>query len=271
MGILTRSGCPKPEVLFAYEDGALDPDEQTTVAAHLRVCDRCYERLALSHEIRVLVRRSAPPLVDDPEGLKELKQRLREPHPPPPTVRQHVHSDRRVVLGVVLLMLLGVGLISTQTIEGGSSFTRWFSDDAPFRRNLPEGPVGGTPLVAPSVVIGEPMLPFGLVPTESEPDSAGARYYRNTKGLTIAVIIEQDEQSQLYSDSGASTTEIIGVNGREVYVPVNDTPVGPAVVAFDWIESGQLVSVLVVERPTAGLSVDAAQEIADALISLERD
>lgn len=269
MGILTRSGCPKPEVLFAYEDGALDPDEQMTVAAHIRVCDRCYERLALSHEIGVLVRRSAPPLVDDPEGLEELKRRLREPQLPPTACRQRTNAGRFVVLGGALIVVLVVGLVSTETIEGGSSFSRWFSGDVPMRRTRPDGSVGGTPLVASSVVTGIPELPFGLLPTTGEPGPAGDRFYRSANGFAISVIVERESDSWIYADSGATRTEIVGVNGREVYVSVNNTPEGPAVVAFDWVEDNRLVSVLVIEQPAVGLTVDAAAQVATALMALE--
>lgn len=271
MRILSRSGCPKPEVLLAYEDHALDPDEQVVVAAHLRVCDRCYERLVLSHEIGVLVRRSVPPLVDDPEGLEELKRRLRVPPTPLTICRQRTNAGRIVALGVALTMLLGVGLVSTETIEGGSRFSRWFSGDVPAGQTRPDGTVSGTPLVASSVVTGVPELPFGLLPTTDEPGPAGDRFYRSANGLAISVIVERENDSAIYADSGANTTEIVGSNGLEVYVSVNDTPEGSGVVAFAWVESGRLVSVLVIEQPDTGLTVDAAVQIAAALMAVAPD
>ena len=270
MGMLTRSGCPKPEVLLAYQDNALEDDDDRIVADHLRICERCRERLTMSHEIGVLLRRHIP-VIEDPEGLKELKRRLREPPPPLSPIRPRFEFGRTVVFCLVLAALLSVGLVTTQTIEGGSSFTGWFSDDAPSQRIRPDGPVGGTPVVAPTTISGTPTLPLGLVPVGGEPGLAGDRFYRSANGLALSVVVEHDGQSSIHVDGDTGTTEIIGVNGREVFMSFEDTAIGRAAVIFYWIDDGQLVSVFVLGQPPGGLQADGVADIAATLMAQRSD
>ena len=83
------------------------------------------------------------------------------------------------------------------------------------------------------------------------------------------MLVDQTGESQIHVDRSSGTTEIVGVNGREVYLVMTQTPDGPAVIAFNWVEADRLVSVLVLDQPTAGLDVDAAKEIAAALMGID--
>ncbi len=266
MGILTRSGCPKPEVLLAYEDNALTDDEDKVVADHLRVCERCRERMAMSVEIGVLLRRHIP-LVEDPEGLEKLKRRLREPEPPPQPVQARIDFNRAVLLCVALIALFAFGIATTRTIQGGSSFTRWFSDDAPVRTTSSNEQVGGTALVAPSPVGHSIGLPYGLLPSGGSPGPAGDRYFRNANGLAISVVIERNADSQIYVDRQTGMTGIVSVDGRDVYVSSDDASIDRPVVVFHWVEGDRLVSVFILEQPPGGLRVDAVRELAAALMT----
>jgi hypothetical protein len=269
MGALRWSRCPKPEMLLAYKDKALDDEEDRRVGDHLRICDRCREYLTTSREIGVLLRRHIP-IIEDAEGLEELKRRLREPSPPSP-IPPRFEFGRTIVFSLVLAALLVVGLVTTQTIEGGSSFTRWFSDDEPSQRIRPDDSVSGTPLVALTLVSGTSTLPLGLVLESGEPGQARDRIYRSASGLALSVVVEQSGQSSIYVDGDTGMTEIIGVNGREVFVSFEVTAAGRAVVIFYWIDEGQLVSVFVLEQPPGGLQVEDVSDISAALMTPQSD
>lgn len=270
MGILTRSGCPRPEVLLAYEDDALSPAENSAVVAHLGTCTRCRERMADSREIGVLLRRHVP-VIDDPEGLAELKRRLREGPPPPLPRRRRIDAGRAAVFGVALIALIGIGLVTSQTIEGGSSFTRWFHDDTPVGRTVPGGQVSSTPLPGISPVSSAPSLPYALAPMSGETGSDGTRHYQNADGLVIVVETGAAGDGQLRTNPESVTTSVVGVNRREVFLVASDTHAGSAVIAFYWIDGERLVSVRVLEQPIGGLRAFAAQEIAAALMAQSPD
>jgi hypothetical protein len=251
-------------VLLAYQDSALADDDDRLVADHLRLCDHCREYLTSSREIGVLLRRHMP-VIDDPQGLEELKRRLREPIPPPRAVRNRFVFGRTAVLCVSVVVLLGVGLLTSRTIEGGSSFTGWFVDDASPRRVRSDGPGEGTPLVAPPMVGVGPELPFDLVQINPS-GMADDQVFQSARGLAISVVVELGGDSRIYADGTVGMTEIVSVDGHEVYVSSDETAVGRAVVLFHWIHEDRLVSVFVLSQPVGGLDVEAAMDIVAALI-----
>lgn len=267
MGVLTRSGCPKPEVLLAYEDNTLADDEDRIVADHLRVCDRCHERIVASREIGVLLRRHVP-LIEDPEGLAELKRRLREPEVTQARTRRRVNVSRLVAVSFALVAVIGVGLASTEPIQSGDTFGRWLDDDEPIERVRPEGEANGAPLTVSGSVAGSSSLPFGLVPVSGEQGSAHDRYFRSATGLVLSLVVEREDGNRIFASSNSEMTSRVAVNGREVYVSSSDTPAGRAVVAFDWVENDQLKTVLVLEQPEQSvLTISDAKDIAAALMT----
>jgi hypothetical protein len=162
--------------------------------------------------------------------------------------------------------VLGLGLFSTGTIEGGSSFTRWFNEDSSIGQRRSATHVEQTPISAPSVVRDDGRLPFGPRPTTQPASQPGKRFYRSPNGLVIAMLVDQAGGSEIHVDRASGTTGIVAVNGRDVYMTMTQTPDGLAVISFDWVENDRLVSILVLDQPAGGLTVEAAQEIAAAMM-----
>jgi hypothetical protein len=264
---MARSNCPHPVELLACQDEALEPHRQAEVAAHVRECLACRRYLREGSQIGHLLRQHVAP-IDDPEARARLRAHLMGVSPPSTTTPSRVGQQWLIAASLALVMVLGFGLFTTGTIEGGSSFTRWMSDDSSSGQRLPETHVDQTPISAPSAVREEGTLPFSLMPTIQPSGQHGERFFRSPSGLVIAVMVGQAGESQIHIDRPGGATEIVSVKGREVYLVTTQTPEGLAVIGFDWVEAGRLVSVLVLEQPVSGLAVDTAQEIADALMEV---
>jgi hypothetical protein len=85
-----------PEILLAeYVDGTLSPDDRADVQAHLAVCDRCREEVALAEEARAAL--AGLPEVPAPEGLT-FAVRRRAGRPGSPRIGRWVAATAAAVL-----------------------------------------------------------------------------------------------------------------------------------------------------------------------------
>lgn len=268
---MARYKCPRGEDLVAYQDGALPPARLAEIDAHLRDCYDCRQWLRESDEIGRMLRAHIP-LVDDPEGLARLKERLRnQPQPAPTaTIPRWTMPYRLLAASLTILVILGASLIWSDTLEGGSSFTRfWREDDTP-NRVVPSDRVQQTPATAPDEVIAPPSLPFGLALTEGstiDADGFGERFYRNTGGLAIRIAVDPPGSGWLSPSDGDDRQEIVVFNGRDVIVQYGASR--DEVLTIFWIDNDSLHTLSVLEQPLEALSLNDALAIVAALLADE--
>jgi hypothetical protein len=267
---MTQRKCPRGEELVAYQDGALSPARLAEIDAHLCGCYDCRQWLRESDEIGRMLRAHVP-LVDDPEGLARLKERLRNQPPPARTssVPRLTMPYRLLAASLAVLVIVGSSLIWSDELEGGSSFTRWWRDDDTPNRVVQADRVQQTPATAPETVIAPPGLPFGLALTEGSTTNAassGEWFYRNTEGLAVRVTVDPPGDGWL-SPSDGHSQQIMTFNGRELMVIYGHNQ--DTVLTIVWTEDESLHTISVVEQPLGGLPLDDALTIVTALMDDE--
>ena len=268
---MTEQNCPRGEELIAYQDGALTPTRLAEIDAHLRGCYDCRQWLWKSEDIGRMLRAHIP-LIDDPEGLARLKERLREQPQQAPSVAtpRWTTPNRLLAASLAVLILLGSSLIWTDELQGGSSFTRFWRDDDTPNRVVPADHVQQTPATAPEIIVAPPSLPFNLALTAGstvDADGYGEWFYRNDVGLAIRVAVDPPGDGWLSPSQGNNGQEIIGFGGQDVVVSYGASR--GVVLAVFWTETEMLYSMTVINRPPGGLSRTDALAIVAALMDDE--
>lgn len=266
--------CDLPtEDLVAYADGELPAPRREFVAAHLRDCPACRQRLADFREVDRLLRAASPPL-DDPAGRAALRARLaveatRHSRPP---------RSRRVLVAVPLLLALLIvsGIVSSRTEADWRHVFRLATP--PGRATAPAGQAppgtrvtgvqpatpGAGPVAFPAV---EPArLPFGLaLAGQSTPHPERRELlYRSPDGLVIR-LVQVPARGPLDLPDGQDRTITVG----DTAVRWLRDPRPGAVSGLLWERRGVVFELLVLAAPAGGLPLEDARQIAAALMTAQ--
>ena len=254
--------------LIAFHDGTLRGAQLEITQTHVAACEGCS---AFLHELKQVDRllRSATPLHDDLEARAAIKARVAAmPLPSPPRNRRSLLGRGRVALAVVAL--LGVVVMSVSVpggIEGGSSFTRLFSDERVPRTSRPIGEEIGTPIILPAATIGAVELPLALAPSgeATGDDRFIEQGFRAPNGLAVMVSVDRTGEAIHYVPQDNDRQRIVAASGREVLVGVYGDD--EWVTYLKWFKDDALFQVLILEQPPGGLRMPAAIELAEGVMS----
>lgn len=253
--------------LIAYRDGTLRGARLEITEAHVAACAMCRDFL---HELDLVDRmlRTATPFVDDPEARAAIKARIAEmpaPRADPPRRSPFTRGQLTLVVAA-LLGLLVISVTVPGAIEGGSSFTRFFSRERGQQRVYPEGYGSGTPIILPTVTSGVATLPLGLVPTGpvSVDETSTRQGFRNPDGLAVSVTADRSGTTVLFPPRDNSRQRIVAVDGREVLVGLYSED--DWIIDLMWIDGETVYDVLILEQPPGGLRLPQALELARAVM-----
>lgn len=262
--------------LIAYEDAVLEPARRAAIESHLRECGMCRERLRKSEDVGWLVRGAAP-LIDDPEGVAAVQQRIHAvldrrltPLAPPVLRWQSV-----VVAGLAFIVALGLSVTSgVANFRLGRIIDLVERTETRDRSYLPDDQSPpGTPIVTsrttPTAEVALPFKPIVPAALPEELTLTGQQVlgqalqvsYENDNGLTVLLLEASAERAS--STASAERIEVLYVGGIEVAL-VSDA-VG-AMSRLLWEQDGVLFELTVLaDLPVRTDTVAIA--IVDAVIS----
>jgi hypothetical protein len=170
---------------------------------------------------------------------------------------------------VAVVIVLGLSVIWSDTMEGGSSFTRWWSTDNA-ERVVPSDMIDQTPATAPTKVISSPSLPLNLALTEGgtlDADGYGEWFYRNEEGLAVRVAADPPGKGWLPVSGDDDRQEMLTFAGRELVIMYGRDYAN--VLSVFWIKQKSLHTLSVLEQPSDGLSRKEVLSIVAVLIEDE--
>ncbi len=267
--------------LVAYRDGELTGARLEYVAAHVRVCVVCQDRLRTLDETRELLR-SATPIVDDPvcraQTMAVIAQEARRSQRPSWTP---VLTLTTVALLLLLALLAWPSLPSNAGFRLAALVQRVVPHSATVKdpstvlnsRQLPgsavASPVGDGYRTAPAFpVVVPPRLPGDLVLTaftQVQPDLADLRYL-GPHELHLRLL---ESPASNATGTVSSSYQRVVISGTEVLWHVN--PEAPAISRAVWIRHGVQFELSVVDSSDSGLSLsDARQIVAQLTVAQDR-
>lgn len=252
--------------LVAYDDGSLHGAQREIAEVHLRSCPQCRQWLAEMHEVdRLLSSIPAPQRVDFLKGRQHVYERIAAVQQRSTGRRHHAVTAVFALLIVALMIQALVGF--SPIVEGGSSFTSWFTRDHYQSRVYPEFAIPRpTPVSRPSFDTASD-LPFGLVPDLGASAASGiptAHAYHSANGLAILVGISERANSPITLPESGGDMLLTSVAEQEVLLIFAKTEVGRAIIEIDWLEGDTRVTILTLKQPPGGITVAMALELVSA-------
>lgn len=252
--------------LVAYADGSLHGAQWEITELHLRCCPQCRQWLAEMHEVDCLISTTWQPQHSDfLQARARLYERIAEAEQ---RTTGRWHSAVTTVFALLIVALMIQALVGfSPLVEGGSSFTSWFTRDHYQSRVYPEFAIPRpTPVSRPSFDTASD-LPFGLVPDLGASAASGiptAHAYYSANGLAILVGISERANSPITLPESGGDMLLTSVAEQEVLLFFAKTEVGRAIIEIDWLEGDTRVTILTLKQPPGGITVAMALELVSA-------
>jgi len=278
---MKHSGCPRGDLLIAYQDGDLPAAQQSLVDEHVNACPNCRAYLDDSTAIGQLLRAHFP-LVADPAGVAAVKERMRQLPQPAPAQTARTSRWQPVVATCVLLLVVVCALqLQTSTADFRlGHFIGFIRDDhdaaseyVPANQQPPGTVVATTGDTATTgtlsfAAVRPEMLPLGLTLAEQSAPTADQllMVYGRPDGTTIQVGEESARQSS--STFRADATQVEIVRGTEVGF---EYALPGHVWHMAWERDGVVFAVVVTKEPNEGLTLEDAKSLVESLIIAQGD